>query len=146
LKKIFEKSEIILAIILLISFFLPWIEFLWYSSGIQVPLMLWEWPAAGVVSYESVMWIRVLSYLFFIVYLIPVFCAIIIIQGLRKKKTRIFSLSTGIIIYLLLFYNLIVYPEYLFHLLFSAWITLITGLLLIFASILKNKYFKLIEN
>ncbi|MFH1051715.1 MAG: hypothetical protein V1779_12405 [bacterium] len=145
MKKILKKSEIIFAVILLIGFFLPWFNQWGKYSGLKVPLLLYIWPAEGIGS-DTGLWIRIFSCLFFIVYLIPILCALIIIQAIRKKKTIIFSLATGIIIYLLLIYNMIAWTLYVFHeLLFGAWIMLIAGLLLIITAILKNKFDNLVS-
>ncbi len=145
MKKYLKIIEIVLAVIIIISFFLPWIDFWWYVSGLQAPLLLMEWPAGGpaggIASSQLPIWSKIIVYLFFIVYLIPIFSSLIIIQGIRKKKTIKWSLATGILIYLLLLYVIIAWPQIIFHgLLFGAWISLIAGLLLIITAILKNKF------
>lgn len=142
MKKYLKLIEIILAMILLISFFLPWVYNGWGVSwsGLTLPLILFQYPAQNVMTVNSDLWIKIFCYLFFLIYIIPVLSLIIIIQGIRKKNIFVYSLTAGILIYALLIYNIFAWEHFVFHeILYGGYITLVAGLLLIITSVIKYK-------
>jgi len=135
MKKIFEKSEIIFAAVLLISFFLPWFNSYSNYSGYFVPLLLKWIPYPYFDPSKVHIIINILCYLFLLIYLIPILSSLVIIQGLRKKITKYIAVITGLIPFILLIYLLITYPHIILHqLLFGAWTTLASALGLILSS------------
>lgn len=149
MKKLLEKSEMIFAVILLVSFFLPWIGSYTIYRGYTAPIVLMAFPAYFTQSAYFPLALKILTFLFLLIYLIPISSGVVIYRIIRKKRTLVYSIIAGGLVYLLLTYTLITYSGFIINTMhFGGWLTLISALGLIVSAILSNKYknFEIIES
>ena len=91
----FKKSTNWCAIIILISFFLPWWHFFFSVSGYEVIGFLSNLGRLGSAlnkDYEPS-----IPFLFYLIYIFPVFSIVILFLSFRKINSRVFCIFSGVV-------------------------------------------------
>ena len=99
MNKFLEKTEVIFALALIVSFFLPWVSLggLVSFSGFSIPDALKGLMSIGSSLSGNKTGIPWKVYLVYLLYLIPLCSAAVIILGLRERNTKIISIATAIL-------------------------------------------------
>ncbi|HOJ28080.1 MAG TPA: hypothetical protein PL059_03320 [Spirochaetota bacterium] len=148
MNKFLEKTEMLFAAILIVSFFLPWASIggLISISGYNVPDALKGISALGEIFAKGEEQSLKGIYLSYLLYLIPLLSIIIIVLGMKDYNTKIISICTGFLPFLFLIYLLMNEFNVFEVASIGVYLTLIAGLCLILSAFGIIKFKKKVEN
>jgi len=140
LKKAGKKCEIIFAVLLLGSFFIPWVKVggFYYYSGCVIPDALFGLARFSEVSSGNMSGILIMAYASCLLYLIPLLSIIIIIMSIYNFNLRIVSIAAGIMPIIALFYSIIEFGNIFNNLYAGFYLTLFASFALIISVFRKS--------